>query len=282
MGQTIAISLGNLTFNVRVAGDERDELVILLHGFPETSMMWAHLMANIASRGFYCMAPDMRGYSPQACPKGAKHYSLPALSQDILDLAGWAGKDTFHLIGHDWGAVIGWNIVYHHHQRIKSWSALSVPHSSAFAKALKSSRAQQKKSRYIRWFMIPVLPELWLRKGNFKFFRKLWKHSRQEEVAHYLSVFRRKQSLTAALNYYRANLGKNKFPRLGRIKVPSLFIWGKYDLAIGKVAAEGNHSYMKGAYAFLALEGGHWLIQTNYNEVEDAIIKHITADRPAA
>ena len=118
-------------------------------------------------------------------------------------------------------------------------------------------------------------------KNDFEKFRKLWKHSSPEELKNYLSVFRRKYSLTAAINYYRANFRKGKMEPIGDISIPTLFIWGKNDFAIGKVAAENNHKYMKGYYTFLELDGGHWLIQTNYLEVEQAIIEHLTKNKTA-
>ena len=114
-----------------------------------------------------------------------------------------------------------------------------------------------------------------IRKNDFNGFRRLWKNSPPEEVEHYLSVFRRKASLTAALNYYRANLRKGKRSSVGHIDTPTLFIWGKTDLAVGEIAARATEKYMKGDYKFMALEGGHWLIQTNYEDVKDAVEKHL-------
>ena len=270
------IALQDLEFDCRVSGDEQDELIIMLHGFPETSIMWQGLMDRLSTLGFYCLAPDMRGYSENACPKGVKNYTLKKLGQDILNLADAVDKNKFHLIGHDWGAGIGWYVVYNHPDRIWSWTGLSVPHTRAFSKAIIVDKDQQKKSRYIKWFLLPFLPEMFIRKNDFQKFKRLWKHSSPEEVDHYLSVFRRKKSLTAALNYYRANIGKGKMERIGEITVPTLFIWGKNDFAIGSFAAENCHKYIKGPYTYLALNGGHWLIQSNYSEVETAIVEHIS------
>lgn len=104
----------------------------------------------------------------------------------------------------------------------------------------------------------------------------MWKHSTNEEVEDYLAVFRRKRSLTAALNYYRANFGKSKSEQIGDILVPTLFIWGGNDMYVGAFAAENNHKYMKGDYTFLELDAGHWLIQSNYSEVKHAIIEHLS------
>ena len=269
------ISIGELEFDCRVAGKKSNDLVVLLHGFPESSFMWTKLMTHLATQGFYCVAPDLRGYSKGACPKGVKHYTIDQLSDDILNIAAALEFEKFHLIGHDWGAAIGWNIVYHNPENILSWTAMSVPHNRAFGKALRIDPVQKKKSRYIGFFLIPWLPELILRQNDFKRFRRLWRRSPTEEVDHYLSIFRRKGSLTAALNYYRANLRKKKLPKLGEIATPTLFIWGNRDLAVGTVAAEGNAKYMTGDYQFIAVDGGHWLVQSNYAEVEAAASLHL-------
>jgi len=268
-------------FDCRVSGNEENELIILLHGFPETSFMWINLMKKLSSIGYFCLAPDMRGYSKNASPKGVKNYTIKKLSGDILNIADAINVNKFHLIAHDWGAGIGWNIVYNNAEKIISWTALSVPHSRGFRKAIKMDKEQRKKSRYIGWFLFPVIPEIMLRKNDFEKFRKLWKHSSPEELDNYLTVFRRKYTLTAALNYYRANFKKVNNQPVGDITTPTLFIWGKNDLAIGKVAAENNHKYMKGDYTFIEIEGGHWLIQSNYLEVEKAIIEHLTKYKTA-
>jgi len=131
-------------------------------------------------------------------------------------------------------------------------------------------------------FLLPWLPEYSLRKNDFEKFRKLWKHSGPEELEDYLRVFRNKSSLTAALNYYRANIGKGKNESIGKINTPTLFIWGNRDMAIGSFAAKGNHQYMTGEYRFLEINGGHWLIQSNYPEAEAAITEHLLKYRSTA
>lgn len=277
------IGIGEFEFDYRVSGEEKNELVIFLHGFPETSLMWSELMIDIAALGFYCIAPNMRGYSKNACPKGVKNYTVQKIGDDILQIADKLNVDKFHLVGHDWGAGIGWNIVYNNPERIISWTALSIPHSRAFGKALKVDKEQKKKSRYIGWFLLPIIPEIMIRRNDFKNFRKLWKHSSPEELEDYLSVFRRKQSLTAALNYYRANIGKGKGRQpIGDVKTPTLFIWGRKDLAVGSFAAKSCEKYMKGDYTFKALDGGHWLIQTNYAEVKEAVKEHLSTYKTTA
>ena len=268
------IQVGNLNFDCRIAGNVEDDLVILLHGFPESSFMWTNLMTDISVLGFYCIAPNMRGYSSGARPKGKKHYTIDKLSQDVLDIAKAVDKEQFHLFGHDWGAAIGWKTVYDNPKTILSWTALSVPHFMAFGEARFVDKDQKNKSRYIKTFQIPFLPEMKIRKNNFELFRKLWKHSTKEEVEDYLTIFRNRRSLTAALNYYRAN-AKPQGLVVGNIKTPTLFIWGKNDKYIGAYGVESGHKFLKGYYKFVKLDAGHWLIQTKYQEIRTEIIEHL-------
>ncbi len=269
------VKVKDLEFDCRVSGEGNTELVILLHGFPETSIMWTGIMHQLATLGFYCVAPDMRGYSKGACPIGVKYYSMDLLSTDITDIANALGTDRFHLIGHDWGAAIGWHLVFNNSERILSWTALSIPHTGAFARAYKNDPVQKKKSRYIGFFLLPILPEIILSRNDFKIFRRLWKHASPEALDDYLSVFSNKPCLTGALNYYRANLRSRKRQHIGDVETPTLFIWGKKDLAVGEAAARGTERYMKGDYTFLALEGGHWLMRSNFDEVQLAVVNHL-------
>ncbi|MGX1930155.1 alpha/beta fold hydrolase [Flagellimonas sp. 2504JD4-2] len=279
MEKIIQVQVGDLTFDCRVDGNETGELILFLHGFPETSYMWKKLMSHFSESGFYCIAPNLRGYSKGACPKGKKHYGLDMLVNDALGIAQVLKKPNFHLVGHDWGAVIGWKLVHDHPQVVLSWTGISVPHVHAFGKAIMADAEQQKKSQYIKNFQLPYLPERGLRKDDFKAFKRLWKNSPPEEIEDYLKVFRNPRQLTATLNYYRSNYKLLKKAAkeqiLGDIHVPTLFIWGNKDLAVGAYSVGESHQFMKNHYEFLELDSGHWLIQTSYEELEKAITRHI-------
>ncbi|MGI9530532.1 alpha/beta fold hydrolase [Lutimonas sp.] len=279
MVQTMPVKIERFVFDCLVAGKEHDPLVLFLHGWPESSYMWKRLLLEFSEMGFYCVAPDLRGFSKNACPKGRKHYALNYLVQDVLDIADSFGKPKFHLVGHDWGAAIGWKLVHDYKDRIQSWTGISVPHLQAFGKAIVLDPEQQKMSQYIRNFQWPFLPERRLRKDDFKILRKLWKHADSEEFHYNLSIFKNPKQLSASINYYRGNYKDLKVaaerPVLGNIDVPTLFIWGNKDLAIGRYAVDESHVYMKNDYDFIELDAGHWLIQTEYDHLKKAITEHI-------
>ncbi|MEJ2130645.1 MAG: alpha/beta fold hydrolase, partial [Gammaproteobacteria bacterium] len=125
--EIVDIEANGYTFTCRRCGGAGPG-VILLHGFPETSHMWTPLLERLASSGYRALAPDQRGYSPGARPEGAENYDYRHLVGDVLALADCEGFETFHLVGHDHGAGVGWSLVFDHPERVSSWCALSVPH----------------------------------------------------------------------------------------------------------------------------------------------------------
>ena len=78
----------------------------------------------------------------------------------MLAIAEQVGFDTFHLVGHDWGAAVGWKTVMDHPQKIRTWTALSIPHSGAFFDGLVNDTEQQKRSSYMDKLSLPLIPEI--------------------------------------------------------------------------------------------------------------------------
>lgn len=275
------VVIGDLTFECRVQGNPKGKPLILLHGWPETSHMWIDYMDKFSKEGYYCVAPNLRGFSLSACPKGKKNYDVELIVKDIIDLADHFGFDKFHLLAHDWGGLIGWILVQMHSDRIKSWSVLSVPPLGAFAYAYNNDKEQHKKSSYIRQFQLALLPEMVLRGKKFKLLKAVWgEHSTEEQVAHYVETFSQKKVLTASLNYYRANFKYFKNSKIAKkfdkkVTAPTLYIWGKNDDALGRTAAEKTKDYVSGEFQFVELDAAHWLVQEKSEEVYKLVLEHI-------
>ena len=274
-----SIEVNELAFNCRTSGLKNPrEGVILLHGFPETSHMWNELIPILADKGYKVVAPDQRGYNPESLPRKTSEYKLKKLCEDILAIGDYYGFEQFHLVGHDWGSSVGWALASLNPERILSWSALSVPHLKAFMKAYKTDKDQKKKSRYIGFFKLPLLPEWYLSFNDYSKLIDLWSKSSDEQIEIYLETFSKKRVLKSALNWYRANVGKitpEVSSLLGDVNVPTVLIWGKYDPAIGRKGVEGTDKYMQGPYELIELDAGHWLIQEAFHDVSKAIVNHI-------
>ena len=281
---TREIEANGMVFRAMFTGAEgpSGEPAILLHGFPETSIMWVSLMERLGDEGYRCCAPDQRGYSPGARPGGIADYEYRKLVSDVMALADALGYARFHLIGHDWGSAIGWVILHLHPDRVRSWTAMSVPHMDAFASAIADDPDQRERSRYMGFFMLPEKPEQSLAADDFAVLRSLWSSIPKEQVDEYVSVFSQPGALTAALNWYRANavlLEKRRGgPKFGTVQHPTLLIWGNHDIAVGRASIERTAQYMKGTYRLAELNAGHWLVQEEPERVHDEILRHIQAN----
>ena len=265
------IQAGEYTYDVRRAGDGGD-LVILLHGFPETSHMWLPLLQRLGEAGYTAIAPDLRGYSPGARPEGAEHYTYPDMALDLLAMADSLGKERFHLVGHDHGAALGWYVAGLHPERLKSWTALSVPHVDAFVEAIANNAEQRERSDYMNFFRQVGTAEAGLSANDFASLRNVWSASSPEQAAEYLRVLSQPGALTGALNWYRGGLGEERQP-VGQISVPTLVIWGNQDQAIGRPGVTATPPLMAGPYRLAELDAGHWLIQ----EAEEAVLSETLA-----
>ena len=264
-------------FSTRISGNSQNTAVILLHGFPESAQMWTRLMGDLNSQGYYTIAPDQRGYSAGARPLEKEKYQLPALASDVIGIADALGVEKFHLIGHDWGAGVGWQLAADHPGRLLSFTALSVPHIDAYVKAYFEDSAQFVASNYIRQIRTPKLPEFFLARNDYEVLGKhAWSSHSEEEKNAYLNLFSQKHALTCALNWYRANyelfVGSTD---LGKVSVPSLFIWGNNDPALKRYGAEATEDFVSAYYRFVELDAAHWLVQEKYDEVYDEIITHL-------
>ncbi|MEO6397944.1 MAG: alpha/beta fold hydrolase [Tepidiformaceae bacterium] len=275
------VAANGFSFHCLEAGPADGEPVILLHGFPESSRMWAPLMPVLADAGYHVLAPDQRGYSPGARPEGIENYRYANLASDVTALADALGFERFHLVGHDWGAGAGWAVVARSPERLASYTALSVPHVAAFGRAIREDEDQAKRSTYITFFQEPGVAEAALSANNFEGLKNVWSASSEDEKAQYLALFSQPGALTGALNWYRGSRGidpQDAEVQFGDVTTPTLLIWGNADQAIGRKGVEDAAVYMKGPYKFVELDAGHWLIQEKPTEVIAEITAHLAAN----
>ena len=265
----------DLIFKCRVNGlNNFGSGVILLHGFPETSKMWSKLIQFLSDNNYKVIAPDQRGYSPNARPSSLKEYKINKLAQDVIDIANAFNFKKFHLVGHDWGSAIGWFLCAIYSKKIITYTPLSVPHLDAFGDAIKNDIIQKKKSFYLKWFRMKFLPEFYFKILNYKNLKSLWRSSDKKEIDSYIKVFSQKNTLTTALNWYRANNFKGK-RKIGKINVPILMIYGTKDMAIGEKAIDETKNYVDAPYRLLKIKASHWLIQDSFDLISNEILNHL-------
>ena len=275
--EVLRIQANGFEFRARVAGNESDRpTVILLHGFPVTSAMWKPLIPALTNRGYRVVAFDQRGYSPGARPLDAALYSLPNLVSDVLAVADAVGAQTFHLVGHDWGSAVGWATLLEHPDRVLTWTGLSIAHPQAFSDALLNDPDQQARSSYFTLFNTPIVPEVLLTFNALTLLRSAYEGMDNDNIAEYLAVLSEPRALSSALNWYRqmGNL-TDTITASPETSVPTLFVWGSNDSAVGRAAVLDQRQYMKGPYKVIETNAEHWLMTTHADQINSQVLEHI-------
>ena len=276
--QRVVLPVGPLRFDGLAAGPERGALVLLCHGFPQTSRSWHRLLPPLAAAGYRCVAPDGRGLSPGARPEAVEEYGIDRLVDDVLGIADALEARRFHLVGHDWGGLQAWQVAGRHPDRLASLSVLSTPHNRAFRIAKEDPTTDQAaRSSYFDTFRTPGAgEEMWIG-GGAEGLREMYRLAglSPEESAPYVEAFVDRAALTGLLNWYRA--GEPTWDAgLGRIRVPTLYCWGSQDPALGREAAEATGDWVDGPYRFEVFEGGdHWLPEHGGARLEALLLEHL-------
>lgn len=260
------INSNHIQLQVYQAGPEDGELVILLHGFPEHALAWRSQIEYLAAQGYRVLAPNQRGYGDSNKPKGYKHYDLDTLAQDIVGLIDAAGRDTAHVIGHDWGAAVTWWLGCNYPERLQQIVVLNVPHHTAFLKFIRRQPSQLLKSWYMFFFQLPWLPEKLLTAGNYAFLRNNMVKSAnadtfsQEDIEQYITQWSKPGALTAMINWYRSSIRRPPQARLHKVPVPVSIIWGRQDQFLDERLAELSMNYCEKLKGLHYIDkAGHWL-----------------------
>ena len=265
------VQANGLRFRAMVDGPSDGEMFILLHGFPEGAESWSRQVEALAAAGFLAVAPDLRGYGLSDAPADLASYTIDHLAEDVRFIITAFGRPAAHVAGHDWGAMVAWFFAGRYPEMTKTLTALSVPHPAALAAASRDDEDQQTRSRYVGLFLQAGKAERVLADDDYRRLRFMFTIGPNPDavprsvVEHFIRSLSRPGRLTAALNYYRANLAADggaweSLTDIGPITAPTVLLWGDQDPALGRRAAEATARHVEGEYRLDVLEGaGHWL-----------------------
>jgi pimeloyl-ACP methyl ester carboxylesterase len=264
--QTLAIAANGLQFHALAAGPVDGPLVLLLHGFPESSAGWRHQIGPLAAAGFRVVAPDQRGIGLSSKPEGSAAYRLDILAGDIVAIIRALGRERAQVVGHDWGGVVTWALAMHHADVVERVAILDAPHPDVFAAWLRDHFSQKLKSWYMAFFQLPWLPEFMLRLGNFHLLANaLVKSSRPgtftpADLATCRTAWSRTGALTGMLNWYRAKGAAGAArPPAGPIAIPVRLMWGDKDEALEPGMADASIALCSAGEVFHFPDATHWL-----------------------
>ena len=272
-----------LVFDAWVAGPPEGELVLMLHGYPQSRHTWRAQLPVLAAAGYRVVAPDQRGYSPGARPDPADlaNYGYDHLVQDAIDIVAACGhgQSRFHLVGHDWGGQVSWGVADRHPDRLASLTILSRPHPAAFQRALAAADGDQKhRSRHHRAFLDPATGPMLLADGARRLRNGLADAGVPPEALEmYLSVLGSPEALEAALAWYRAQ--RELRVSIGVIRVPTLYVWGDADSTVSRAAAEGTAEFVSAPFRIEILPGvGHFSTDQQPQRIGELLLGHLAAN----
>jgi len=279
------VRANGLRFRTMVDGPPAGDMFILLHGFPEGAESWTRQLDALAKAGHLVVAPDLRGYGLSDAPEGVENYAIDHLVDDVAGIIKAFGKSEAHVAGHDWGALVAWFFAGRHPEMTKTLTALSVAHPAALAEASRVDTDQLDRSRYVALFLQEGKAEHVLADEDNRRLRAMFALGPNPDavphsvVDHFVRSLSRPGRLTAALNFYRANLGAGggawaALTQELKIATPTALIWGDQDPALGRRAVEATAGYVEGPYRLQVLEGaGHWLQFERPDEVSKALTR---------
>lgn len=267
------LALNGLDYAVTEAGS--GEALLMLHGFPDSARLWRHQIPALVDAGYHVIAPDLRGFGATAKPVGEEHYTLGSVLGDVTALLEHFGLERVKLVSHDWGAALGWAFAAYMPERVVRHVACSVGHLSALWHA---GVAQRRLAWYMLLFMNRGVAEEILQRDDWQWFRDLFQHHPEMET--WLADLGRPGALTAALNWYRANVGVETWTREGwvlpRVKVPTLGVWSTGDAYLTETQMVTSQAWMDAQWDYHRLEGGsHWFMLDRPADVARLFIDYL-------
>nr|WP_324615775.1 alpha/beta hydrolase [Streptomyces sp. NRRL S-118] len=272
----LSIPTGAGRFEAIAAGPPDGRPVLLLHGFPQTGLVWQRQIAALAAHGYRVVAPDQRGYSPGVRPRRPEDYRIGLLVDDVVAITEQLGWAAFDLVGHDWGGAVAWWTAHAHPARVRTLAVVSTPHPGALATTLRTDQDQRTRSRYmIDWRETPATEKRMLA-HDAQELRGFYAGKVPPDSADaYVRHLSQQGALTAALNWYRAGRPDGA---IGAIAVPTLYVWSTEDSAFGPAAAQETGRWVDGPYRFETLQGvSHWVPEEAPETLSRLLLEHLRA-----
>jgi pimeloyl-ACP methyl ester carboxylesterase len=271
------IEARGLIFDVYEGGPADGVPVLLLHGFPQDHREWEPILPGLHAAGLRTYALDQRGYSPGARPSTVADYRVPEAVADAVAVLDALRVHTAHVVGHDWGAHVAWQLAAGHPDRVRTVTAVSVPHPRALGQALRTGLGQRLRFAYMGVFR-SALAERLLLAGNGAALRAMLRPIDPARAAGYAAAMREPGRLTAALNWYRA-LTSAGLGDTGVVAVPTTYVWTDKDPVVGRAAAEATGTWVSGDYRMVTLRGiGHWVPEEAPHALTEVVLARIASD----
>ncbi len=273
------INTNGIRLHVVQAGPKSGIPVMLLHGFPEFWYGWRKQIPALVDAGCRVIVPDQRGYNLSNKPKDKKDYGVFTLVDDVLGLIKALDYEKVNLVGHDWGAVVGWTLAITHPEKLHKLTVMNAPHPAVINKFLRRDLDQMRRSWYVGFFQIPWLPEKMMSASNFREMIRGMKNTAKknsftdEAFEKYKEAWSQPDAMPSMLNWYRAIVQRPpKMPEDMRVKVRTLMMWGMKDFALTHRMARPSMDYCDKGNLILFPESTHWVQHDAAAEVNHYLV----------
>ena len=262
------ILTNGIRLHCAIAGPADGELVIALHGFPEFWRGMSGVVTDLARAGYRVVAPDQRGYNLSEKPEGIDAYGVDEMALDVVGLIDAMGRESAHVVGHDWGAAVAWWLALTRPERLRKLVVINVPHPSVFAREVRGNKKQMRKSWYIFAIQVPTVPEklAFGRRTRARFSRAIAGTANPGSFTPaYLAQLREAWAQPGAaqgmLNWYRASV-RRRPGRLTdkRVHVPTMIIWGRKDVALSDTMVQPSADLCDDVRVEWFDDATHWVL----------------------
>jgi pimeloyl-ACP methyl ester carboxylesterase len=278
------VKTNGIQLHIVQAGPKSGIPVVLLHGFPEFWYGWRKQIPALVAAGCRVIVPDQRGYNLSDKPKGIKSYCVNTLVEDIVGLVDALDYEKVNLVGHDWGALVGWTLGIQHPERLHRLGILNVPHPAVMKRFLQRDPGQMVRSLYALFFQLPWLPEMSMRIGNWSgaslgIRRSGNSHAfTDEDIKKYKEAWSQPGAVTAMLNWYRAAFRyQSQITNDMQVHVPTLMLWGVKDFALTYRMARPSLDYCEKGNLIFFPDASHWVQHEEADEVNRHLLSFISS-----
>jgi pimeloyl-ACP methyl ester carboxylesterase len=299
--------------SLHVAEEGEGPLVVLCHGFPELWYSWRHQLPALAAAGYRAVAPDLRGYGSSDRPDTVEAYDIRHLTADLTGLLDAYGERDAVFVGHDWGAIVTWQLALLAPDRVRGVANLSVPFlprppvpMTEVMKAMagrrflyilyfqRRDRPEQELERDVRHTLLTMY-WAWSGEAPRRAFRRIAKDAgeyldqfpdppqvpswlSEDDLAVLVPAFER-TGFFAPISYYR-NFDRNwaLTPELegAKVEVPAFFAMGDRDSVRRMTPGDVMEGWVTDLREHLVLPGvGHWTQQERPEEINEALLRFL-------
>ena len=293
--------------------------VVLAHGFPELAYSWRHQISALAAAGNRVLAPDQRGYGRSTRPEAIEDYDIVHLTGDLLALLDDIGEERAVFVGHDWGALVVWQLALLAPERVAGVVGMSVPFlpRGPMPPTQLMRQVMGDSFFYILYFQEPGVADADLGRDPAATMTRMLAGLRlvdgaapdlslmaaddgrgfvdrlpqpdelpgwlsQAELDHYIAEFAR-TGFTGGINWYR-NLDRNwsltEHLTGAKVVPPALFVGGSADPVLLMSPPAVMEGWLDDPRGVVLVDGaGHWVQQEKPDEVNAALLDFVGAVR---